>query len=457
MKKILIIDDDELMRETLISYLANENYSIITAINGSQGIEIIKKEKPDIVFSDIRMPNIDGLELLKTIKESNYHIPFLLMTAYDDMDSTIRAMQLGAYDYLEKPIEKGKFIFLVKRALETKELSDRLEVIDLYRDTNPDDHNILIGKSPSMKDIVKKIGRISSSRMTILVQGESGVGKEVVSRAIHSAGITKDEPFVPVNCTALADTLLESELFGHVKGSFTGATRDKKGKFELSGEGTIFLDEISEISHDIQLKLLRVIQEKEFERVGDEISIPLKSRIIVATNKDLYRLVTEGKFREDLYYRLNVFKINIPPLRERREDIPELVIDLLKKINQELHKNVFKVPYDVMELLKNNVWAGNVRELENVLQEAVALAKEDVLEKENLFMRNIENTERLSELKDMSLVEVEKKHILLVLKNVNWDKKEACKVLKISRPTLDKKIKDNNIEFPNTFITYNHV
>ena len=354
MKKILIIDDDELMRETLISYLSNENYAVLIAENGNLGFEIIKKEKPDIVISDIRMPQLNGLELLKIIKESSFNIPVLLMTAYDDLESTIKAMQLGAYDYLEKPIEKEKFNFIIKRALETKDLSDRLEIVDLERYNKLDNYNVLVGKSPSMRDIVKKIGRISSNRMTILVQGESGVGKEVISRMIHNTGITKNEPFIAVNCTALAGSLLESELFGHVKGSFTGAVRNKKGKFELSGRGTIFLDEISEISPDIQVKLLRVIQEKEFERVGDEISLPIQSRIIVATNKDLYKLVSEGKFREDLYYRLNVFKINIPPLRERKEDIPELVVNFLNKINRELHKNVHKVPYEVMEILKES-------------------------------------------------------------------------------------------------------
>jgi transcriptional regulator with PAS, ATPase and Fis domain len=284
--------------------------------------------------------------------------------------------------------------------------------------------------------------------MTILVQGESGVGKEVISRMIHNTGITKNEPFIAVNCTALAGSLLESELFGHVKGSFTGAVRNKKGKFELSGRGTIFLDEISEISPDIQVKLLRVIQEKEFERVGDEISLPIQSRIIVATNKDLYKLVSEGKFREDLYYRLNVFKINIPPLRERKEDIPELVVNFLNKINRELHKNVHKVPYEVMEILKNHDWDGNVRELENTLQEAVVLTKEDVLEKEYLFLRNSKNNIDYSGKESMSLVDVEKEHIQLILKKVNWDKQEACRILKISRPTLNKKIKDNNIESP---------
>jgi transcriptional regulator with PAS, ATPase and Fis domain len=288
--------------------------------------------------------------------------------------------------------------------------------------------------------------------MTVLVQGESGVGKEVISKIIHNAGITKNEPFIAVNCTALVDTLLESELFGHVKGAFTGAVRDKKGKFELSGNGTIFLDEISELSPDIQVKLLRVIQEKEFERVGDELSIPLRSRIIVATNKDLYQLVSEGKFREDLYYRLNVININIPPLRERREDIPDLVVNFLKKINQELHKNVHKIPYDVMEILKNYNWIGNVRELENILQEAVALAKEDVLEKDYIFLRNSNGITNNYSREVMSLFDVETEHIRMVLNNVNWDKKEACRILKISRPTLNKKIQESGIELRDSIL-----
>lgn len=446
MDKILIVDDDEMMRDTVVSYLSNDGCSLIVAPNGKKGVELFRKEKPDLVISDIRMPEMNGLELLSAVRNLNCHIPVLLMTAYDDMDITIKAMQLGAYDYIEKPFNKEKLSFLVKRALERKKLNERLEVIDAESFNSKKYYSRLVGKSEAMLEIIKKIGRVSANRMTVLIEGESGTGKEVISKIIHYAGITKNEPLIAVNCTALSDTLLESELFGHVKGSFTGAIRDKKGKFELAGSGTIFLDEISEISNEIQVKLLRVLQEKEFERVGDETTIKINARIIAATNKNLIKLVEEGKFREDLYYRLNVCNIKIPPLRERKEDIPDLVISLLKKINSELHKNIYKVPYEVMEMLQNHNWAGNIRELENTLQEAVVFAQDDVLEKENIFLRDSKLNGRQKEKEKMSLDEAEEEHLVLILNSVNWNKKEACKILKTTRPTLDKKIKMHNIE-----------
>ncbi|MGE5499934.1 MAG: sigma-54 interaction domain-containing protein, partial [Syntrophothermus sp.] len=280
----------------------------------------------------------------------------------------------------------------------------------------------------------------------VIIQGESGTGKELIAKIIHYSGITKEHPFVAVNCSALTETLLESELFGHVKGAFTGAIRDKKGKFELAGEGTIFLDEISEISPSIQVKLLRVLQEKEFERVGGETSIPLKARVVAATNRDLYELVRSGHFREDLFYRLNVFRIDIPPLRERKEDIPLLAVHFLSKINRELHKQVCKIPYDAMEKLMNYEWVGNVRELENTLLQAVVLSKSDVLEKENILIRN--NTgEKSSGFCDemISLDEVMKKHIKYVLDGVKWEKQKACRVLGITEPTLRSKIRSYNL------------
>jgi DNA-binding NtrC family response regulator len=445
MNKILIIDDDEMMRETIVSYLSDRRYTLSTAANGLIAEEIFRKEKPDLVISDVRMPEKDGIELLKSVKSLDSHVPVVLMTAYDDIDSTIRAMQLGAYDYVEKPFDKERLNFLVERALETKHLSQRLEIIDSETVKSKNDYETLIGKSEAMRDIIKNVGRISSSRVTILIQGESGTGKEVVSKFIHYCGATKDEPFIPVNCTALSETLLESELFGHVRGSFTGCTRDKKGKFELAQNGTIFLDEISEISPETQVKLLRIIQEKEFERVGGEDSIPVNARIIAATNRDLYKLVESGKFRKDLFYRLNVFKINVPPLRERKEDIPELVIHLLKEINEDLHKNVFKVPYNVLELLQNHSWSGNVRELKNTLQEAVILAPGDVLEKGYIFLHNSNSNASKRKVEKLPLKEIEKRHIKLILDSVKWDKRKACRILEISRPTLNKKIGDYNI------------
>ena len=313
----------------------------------------------------------------------------------------------------------------------------------MKKNTIPNKENILIGNSPAIYDLYKKIGKVSSNRVSVLIQGESGTGKELAARIIHNSGITKNKPFIPVNCSALTETLLESELFGHVKGSFTDATRNKKGKFELAEDGTIFLDEISEISAALQVKLLRVIQEKEFEKVGGEETVPMRARLIVATNKNLGDMVQRGKFREDLYYRLKVFSINIPPLRERKSDLPALVIHFLRKINTELCKNVTIIPYEVMELLQECDWTGNVRELENTLMQAVILAKGTILEKEFILMGGMDHHNGSSNLPadtKLSLAELERNHIKIVLDEVNWDKKEACKILGIAKTTLYNKL-----------------
>jgi two-component system response regulator AtoC len=305
--KILVIDDDESIRKTLTNYLKKLDYNVFSASNGLEGIEIAQKEIPDLVITDIKMPRADGFEVLKKVKAIDSHIHVIMITAFDDMSSTVKAMQQGAYDYIEKPLEIDKLKITISRALENKKMSEQLASFITVETEEYQSENTLIGKSSVMKVVYKKIGQTTTSRVTVLIEGESGTGKELVARAIHYSGITKDKPFIPVNCTALTESLLESELFGHVKGAFTGSIRDKQGKFELAGEGTIFLDEISEISPNLQVQLLRVLQQKEFERVGGETLIPVKARIIAATNKDLNQLVREGKFREDLYFRLKVF------------------------------------------------------------------------------------------------------------------------------------------------------
>jgi two-component system response regulator AtoC len=438
--KILVIDDDKSILKTLTSYLKKLNYEVYSAENGFEGIEIAKKEHPDLVITDIKMPEEDGFEVLKRIKEIDNHIHVIMITAFDDMHSTVKAMQQGAYDYIEKPLEIDKLKITINRALENKRMSEKLSSFISDEADKYQLENTLIGKAPSMKEVYKKIGQTSSSRVTVLIEGESGTGKELVARAIHYSGITKDSPFIPVNCTALTESLLESELFGHVKGAFTGSIRDKKGKFELADKGTIFLDEISEISPNLQVQLLRVLQQKEFERVGGETLIPMKARIIAATNKDLHKLVQEGKFREDLYFRLKVVSINLPPLRERLEDIPLLVSHFLTKINNELHKNVTKVPDEVMDMLQNHYWVGNVRELENTLMQAVVLSKDDVLNKENILLRKPETAEINEEVKFITLAENERNHIKNILDAVHWDKNKAHKILGISLPTLYSKI-----------------
>lgn len=440
--KILVIDDDESIRKTLTNYLKKLNFNVYSASNGSEGIEIAQKEIPDLVITDIKMPKADGFEVLKKVKEIDSHIHVIMITAFDDMSSTVKAMQQGAYDYIEKPLEIDKLKITISRALENKKMSEQLTSFITVETEEYQSENTLIGKSSVMKDVYKKIGQTTTSRVTVLLEGESGTGKELVARAIHYSGITKDKPFVPVNCTALTESLLESELFGHVKGAFTGSIRDKKGKFELAGEGTIFLDEISEISPNLQVQLLRVLQQKEFERVGGETLIPIKARIIAATNKDLNALVSDGEFREDLYFRLKVVSINLPPLRERLDDVPFLVSHFLAKINNELHKNVTKVPEDVMEMLKNHYWVGNVRELENTLMQAVVLSSDDILNKENILLRKPEPGEIKDEVQFITLAENEKNHIKKVLDAVQWDKNKAYKILGISLPTLYSKIEN---------------
>ncbi len=439
--KVLIIDDSPSIRNSLKDYLSDLKLKILSASEGEEGLKVMKREPVDLVVTDLRMPGIDGIKVLRRVKELDRNLPVIVMTTLDDVESTIEAMQAGAYDCIEKPVDPQKLITAVRRAIKSKKLGEQFTINLPEGEFNPQTDIKLIGKTPQMKDIFKKTGQISSSKVTVLLQGESGTGKELIARMIHYSGITKNHPFVAVNCTAVTESLLESEFFGHIKGSFTGATRDKKGKFELAGEGTILLDEISEITPDLQVKLLRVIQEKEFERVGGEFPIPMKARIIAATNRDLQKLVAEGKFREDLYYRLNVFSINIPPLRERREDIPDLVVHFLRKINQELHKSVTKIPYDVMENLQNYNWIGNVRELENTLMQAVVLSNGDVLEMENILLRHKESEMNpIVDRTSLSLADVEKEQIQLVLNHLNWDKRKACQVLGISKPTLYSKI-----------------
>lgn len=445
MEKILIIDDDEAIRETLYLFFTNQNYKVQLASDGYAGLELIEKTSPDLVVTDLMMNGMNGIEVLKKAKELDPNAQVLLVTAFDDIKSTINAIQAGAYDYVEKPIDLEKFSVTVKRALQSKKLSERLVTAISEGKEEYRDENSLVGKTPQMREIFKKVGKVSSNRVTVLIQGESGTGKELITKIIHYSGITKNEPFIAVNCTALSETLLESELFGHVKGSFTGAIRDKKGKFELAEEGTIFLDEISEISPNLQVKLLRILQEREFEKVGGEHIIPLKARVVTATNKNLAELVENGKFREDLYYRLKVFTIDVPPLRERKDDIPNLVTHLLKKINRDLHKNVRKIPFDVMEMLQNHEWVGNVRELENTLMQAIVLAKGDVLEKENVLLRKNNGHASSNNSQLMSIAEVEKNHIKYILDHVSWDKRKACEILGISKPTLYSKIQLYNI------------
>ena len=450
MEKILVIDDDKLVRKVFKLTLSKEGYDVLEAEDGMQGLQLIKTENPDLVLTDFQMPGINGLEVIAEITRLKLNIPVIMLTGYGDVSLTIKSIQKGAFEFLEKPTKPEVLKSTVRKALDSAQTSRNLpEVITSEEEADKElDNNFLVGRTPRMKEIFKNIGMISMNKVNVLIEGETGTGKELIARLVHFSGITRDKPLVVVNCSALTETLLESELFGHVKGSFTDSIRDKKGKFELAGDGTIFLDEISEISLNTQVKLLRVIQELEFEKVGGETPIPMKARIIAATNKNLEDLIKAGKFREDLYYRLKVFTIKLPPLRERKDDIGDLIIHFLHKLNKKFNKNVTKIGDGVVELLMQHNWHGNVRELENTILQAIVMSKNDVLEKQNIVLNTAmdeQESEKLQETDLKSLAEVEKTHIKAVLDSVHWNKVEASRILEITRPTLNAKIEKYNL------------
>ncbi len=450
MEKILIIDDDKLIRKVFKMTLIKEGFDIIEAEDGESGLSLVRSERPDLVITDYQMPGISGLDVLSEIRKLKINLPVILLTAFGDVVLTIKSIQFGAFDYLEKPVSPEILKTTVVQALKSVKRSNSLTGV-LHVNASSEsmlEDNILVGKTPQMKEIFKNIGLISMNKVNVLIQGETGTGKELIARLVHFSGITRSKPLVVVNCSALTESLLESELFGHVKGAFTDSIRDKKGKFELAGEGTIFLDEISEISMNTQVKLLRVIQELEFEKVGGETPIPMKARIIAATNRSLEKLIEEGKFREDLYYRLKVFTINLPPLRERKDDISDLVVHFLYKLNKRFNKNVTKIGEGVIEMLREHDWYGNVRELENTLLQAIIMSKNDVLEKENITLnsRNQEAPAKEIQLPEFrSLASLEKFHIKRILDEVKWNKLEASRILDITRPTLNAKIEKYNL------------
>lgn len=436
-KRILVVDDDATARRTLERFLTQEGFSVVTAVNADDALLAVHVDAPDIVLTDIYMPGKTGLEFQGKLGELGIVVPTIFMTGHDDMPTTIKAMQQGAYDYLTKPIDLARLKKILGRLVANQELSERLNLIT---DSNAKEYkleDIIVGHDPRMVEIYKTIGNVTRSRVTVLIEGESGTGKELIARAIHYNSPWNSEPFIAVNCTALVETLLESELFGHIKGSFTGAVSDKRGKFELAGNGTIFLDEIAEISPMLQVKLLRVLQEREFERVGGEKSIQMNARVIAATNRDIKKEVAAGRFREDLYYRLNVVSITVPPLRERKEDIPILVKRLLQQINEELHTKVWKISDQAMARIVELDWPGNVRELQNILTRAVVLAKSDVIDETILPIPALQETNPTREYNwNRTLAEVERQHIEEVLKAVHGNRTEAAKILGISKPTL---------------------
>ena len=457
MPSILVIDDDASIAETLDLYLTEEGYKVRTALTGTEGLNKYVQEQSDVVILDIRLPDISGFTVLEDLKEENENIKVIMITAFHDMETTINAMKSGAFDYIHKPVNVDELDLAIKKALKSLEMEKKIDglLMEPSRSFRVGD---IIGTGNEMREIFKTIGTVSQSHTTVLIQGESGTGKELIAKVIHH-NTSPEEPFIAVNCSAIVETLLESELFGHEKGSFTGAIARKLGKFELARFGTVFLDEISEMSVNLQAKLLRVLQEMEFDRVGGKDKVKVNARIMAATNKDLKTLVNEGKFRDDLYYRLNIVAINLPPLRTRRQDIPSLIDYLLAKINLDLHKKVIGVSDEMMEIFMNYNWPGNVRELENILVRACVVAKGQVLgvndfpelgkdESSKLLVDTSADLFKSPEPgKFLTLDEVEDRYIRKVIKETDKNKGEICEVLGISRPTFERKLEKYGITF----------
>ena len=451
MSQLLIVDDDLASCRTLQLHLRSQGHRVTIAHSVDDGLESARQSPPDLIILDIRMPGRSGLEGLPDFKRENPTAKVIMITAFHDMESTIDAMQKGAEEYIHKPIDIDELDASI-----TKLLSTFSNDQDLLTASSPVEgsHLTMVGRSRAMKEVFKTIGMVAKSPTTILITGESGTGKELVARAIHRAGEQPEGPFVAVNCAALVETLLESDMFGHERGSFTGAVGRQEGKFSLARGGTIFLDEIGEMSPSMQAKLLRVLQYKEFTPLGAKQVQTTDARVITATNVDLQQRVKGGRFREDLYYRLQVINIHLPPLRERKEDLMDLTQTLLGRINRELKRSVTHIAKDVVTSLEGYNWPGNVRELENVLMKSVALSHGDTLTCDLLppplcqGIATVGTGNLQKPMAEWSLEEMEQAHIARVLENTGWHKGRACEVLGISRPRLRRMIRQYNLNPP---------
>ncbi|MCX7994443.1 MAG: sigma-54 dependent transcriptional regulator [candidate division WOR-3 bacterium] len=439
--RVLIVDDEEIVRDALTEWLENLGYQAKAVEDGFKAIEVVENSEWDVLLVDLKMPKMDGIETLRRIRKIKPDLPIIIITGHGTVDSAVIAMKEGAADYVMKPFNPEEINIILKKLLEHQEIVKENILLrkELEKRFKLED---LIGKSTKMQKVFELIKTVAPTRSTVLILGESGTGKELVARAIHNLSPRSKGPFIAVACGAMPETLLEAELFGYEKGAFTGAFTQHKGRIEMSDQGTLFLDEIGDISMKTQVDLLRFLQEREFRRIGGKEVIKVDARIIAATNKNLEDMIKNGSFREDLYYRLNVITIEIPPLRERKEDIPLLVEHFLKKFNLENRKEITSVSPDVMERLLEYDWPGNVRELENVIEHAVVVSKGTTVHLRDLprnliekfFMRHRITT------KDLRLEAVEKEHILNVLKMCEWNIKRAAMLLGINRVTLYNKM-----------------
>lgn len=443
--KILVVDDDLEMCRWLSDVLGGEGFSIITSNDSLEASRMLKGEEFDVMVTDLKMKGLKGLDLLEEAKKTAPGTPVIIITAFGTIESAIKAMKLGAYDYITKPFQMDELVLIVKKALENRLL--KKEVVRLKKEMESRYHfHQLVGKSPSMQKIYELIERISDSPSNVLITGESGTGKELVAKAIHYNGIRKEGPFIAVNCAAIPETLLESELFGYKKGAFTDAKMDKKGLIFEAHEGTLFLDEITEMSSTLQAKLLRVIEEREVRPLGDTNSYPIDVRTISTSNRDIKSLIQQGRFREDLYYRLKVIDIELPPLRVRKEDIPFLIDHFVKKFSQEMKKPVLEISQEAFKILLNYSWPGNVRELENVIQRAITLSQKEIILPEDLpptVMQEPEKDFTEKALKGRYTVDqLEREYIKKILMEVGGNKSKAAEILGLDRKTLYRKLQE---------------
>jgi DNA-binding NtrC family response regulator len=448
--KILVVDDEPNMLRLFQKVLTKEGYRIRTTSSGAEALRILNEEVFNLVISDLVMPNLGGMDLLKELKANHPDIPFVVITAYGTIESAVEAMKAGAFDYLTKPFQKGHILLVVSKALkyyklhhEVRRLREELMVRDGL--------NEIIGKSKAMEGVFKLIGKIADSQATVLIQGESGTGKELIARAIHNLSSRRDEPFVAVDCSVLPEHLLQSELFGHIKGAFTGAVRDKEGLFLAAESGTLFLDEIGVVSPEVQLNLLRVLQEKEIKPVGSVESMKIDVRVLAATNVELEECIRRGTLRKDLYYRLAVVTVNLPPLRERMEDVAALAHHFLHKYAKVYHKNLSDITPGAMSVLMENPWPGNVRELENVMERAVLLSTGRLIDEASLSFPNPRVPQGEKVLRPLIAAtkaltqEKERETIVTALRDSRGNKSRAARLLGISRTSLYNKIRELGI------------
>ncbi len=442
---VLVVDDEEGIRESLSDILEDEGYEVITSETAEEALKIIRENNPDLIFLDIWLPGMDGLQALKEIKEVNPELTVVMISGHGTIELAVKATKMGAYEFLEKPLSLDRVLLVTKNALEKKkiELENKALRLTLKKQRR------LIGNSLKMQKLQEQIEMAAKSNSRVLILGESGSGKELVAHILHEKSSRANKPFIEVNCAAIPQELIESELFGHEKGSFTGAFERKKGKFELANEGTLFLDEVGDMSLTTQSKVLRVIETQEFQRVGGSKSIKVDVRIISATNKDLFEEVKKGTFREDLFYRLNVIPIFVPPLRERKEDIPELVRYFLDYFAKEYGQKPKKITPEALKAIENYNWPGNIRELRNVIERLVIMTPSNIISQKDII---ISETSRSDYFSYKTLKEAkesfEKDFITKKLEENNWNISKTAEILNIERSNLHRKIKAYNIKTP---------